>query len=175
MACCLSGVYGAVHNQISYSVSREYFTKFKFAQFDIPPDLHNRLGASIVGWHASWWMGLFIGVFIIPFGLLVRDTRSYLAAVLRSFLVVAFTASIIGVTALLVAHVVITELPGEDRMFRGTAIVDAASFRRAGVMHNFSYAGGLLGIFTGMARILRSFVAENARLDLSASRDESHG
>ncbi len=165
VACFLSGAYGALHNQISYSVSHEYFTKFKFAQFGITPELQNRLGAAIVGWQASWWMGVVIGIFVIPFGLLVRDTRSFIVAVLRSFLVIVLTTLVTGLTALLVAHLVIPTSPSEEWTFRGVAIADAASFRRTGTMHNFSYIGGLLGIATGMASILRSFLAENASLN----------
>ena len=48
-ACIVAGVYGALHNQISYSVSPEYFFAFKFHQFGIPEHLQNRIGASIVG------------------------------------------------------------------------------------------------------------------------------
>lgn len=41
--CLISGVYGALHDQISYTVSPEYFHAFKFRQFAIPPELQNRL------------------------------------------------------------------------------------------------------------------------------------
>ena len=30
VACLFAGIYGALHNQISYTVSPEYFTQFKF-------------------------------------------------------------------------------------------------------------------------------------------------
>ena len=33
IAVLFAGLYGVVHNQISYTVSPEYFTKFKFRQF----------------------------------------------------------------------------------------------------------------------------------------------
>jgi hypothetical protein len=33
VAVLTAGLFGMVHNQISYSVSNEYFTKFKFIQF----------------------------------------------------------------------------------------------------------------------------------------------
>ena len=36
LACLFAGIYGALHNQISYSVAPEYFTQFKFIQFQIP-------------------------------------------------------------------------------------------------------------------------------------------
>ncbi len=37
-AILLSGLYGIIHDQISYTVSPEYFTKFKFQQFGIAGD-----------------------------------------------------------------------------------------------------------------------------------------
>ena len=108
LGCLLAGCYGMMHNQISYTVSPEYFTKFKFRQFGIAPTLNERTGAAIVGWQASWWMGIAIGLFVIPAGMMI----------------------------------------------------DSVSFLRAGTMHNFSYLGGLLGIFTGLVVIYRAFVGE---------------
>ena len=29
----LAGLYGVVHDQVTYSISQEYFTRFKFLQF----------------------------------------------------------------------------------------------------------------------------------------------
>ncbi|WP_442505568.1 hypothetical protein SH528x_004360 [Novipirellula sp. SH528] len=173
LACLLSGTYGAVHNQISYSVSPEYFTKFKFEQFHISPHFHNRLGAAFVGWQASWWMGLVIGTFLIPAGMLVRDNREYVIAVLRSFFVVLCTTVITGLTALLIAYFVVHPDPTEEFVFRNARISDSAAFWRDGAMHNFSYLGGLLGIATGLASILRSFLAENARLQITIPDGET--
>lgn len=167
LACLLSGVYGSLHNQISYTVSPEYFTKFKFEQFQIPLQLHDRFGAALVGWQASWWMGIVIGTFLVPAGMLVRDNRAYIVAVLRSFLVVLCTTVFTGWMAFAIATLWIPSEPNEEWVFRGLAISDAAAFRRAGTMHNFSYLGGLLGIFTGLASLLRSFLAENERLQIS--------
>jgi hypothetical protein len=39
----ISGVYGALHDQISYTVSPDYFHHLKFCQFNIADHLHNRL------------------------------------------------------------------------------------------------------------------------------------
>lgn len=49
LACLIAGVYGALHNQISYTVAPEYFTKFKFYQFQIGASLHGREGCALVG------------------------------------------------------------------------------------------------------------------------------
>ncbi|TWT86363.1 hypothetical protein Pla100_61120 [Neorhodopirellula pilleata] len=52
LACLFSGIYGALHNQISFSVSAEYFTKFKFEQFSVSPQFYDRWGGC-VGWLAG--------------------------------------------------------------------------------------------------------------------------
>jgi len=52
-------MYGIIHDQITYSISPEYYTKFKFYQFGLiksPNDfVHNpRQMAIIVGIMATW-------------------------------------------------------------------------------------------------------------------------
>ena len=57
----LAGLYGIIHDQVTYSMSTEYFTKFKFIQFGIGQAVPYRLGVSLVGLFATWWTGLIIG------------------------------------------------------------------------------------------------------------------
>ena len=50
LAVLAAGLYGVVHNQISYTVSPEYFTKFKFRRFGlVDTPLAGRVRASMVG------------------------------------------------------------------------------------------------------------------------------
>ena len=51
----LGGLYGMLHDQISYTISREYFTDFKFHQFRYA-DFHlpERLYVGIIGFLATW-------------------------------------------------------------------------------------------------------------------------
>lgn len=35
LAICPAAIFGMLHDQISYTVSSEYYTKFKFIQFDL--------------------------------------------------------------------------------------------------------------------------------------------
>jgi MFS family permease len=132
-ACVIAGLYGALHDQISYTVSPDYYHGFKFHQFDIPEHLQGRVGAAIVGWYASWWMGILIGIPVLIVGLILPGWRSYLKHCLIAFVVVAGTALLIGLGALTYASFAISE----------------SAFARAGTMHNFSYLGGFLGIITG--------------------------
>ena len=157
--CLISGLYGVLHNQISYSVAPDYFHAFKFHQFGIPEGLDNRFGASIVGWRASWWMGVVIGVPVLLVGLVMPDARTYFTRSLIAFAIVAFTAFIIGLGALAYASssITATNLP---EYWYPEGVTNQVAFARAGTMHNFSYLGGFLGIITGSLYL----VAERIRL-----------
>jgi hypothetical protein len=148
-SCLIAGTYGALHNQISYTVSPEYFHAVKFIQFDIPEHLRGRIGASIVGWYASWWMGLLIGIPVLIIGLILPGWKLYLTRCLLAFGVVAMTALIVGLGALLYASVTISGAALPDWYHDRPGVVDQAAFARAGTMHNFSYLGGFIGIVTG--------------------------
>jgi hypothetical protein len=136
-ACLIAGVYGALHNQISYTVAPEYFHSFKFIQFDIPRNLHNRFGAALVGWLASWWMGLIISVPVLFVGLILPGWKTYANRCFVAFAIVALTALLVGLAALGLAGL------------QGRTPYDCAL-----AMHNASYLGGLVGIFTGSAYLV---------------------
>ena len=146
--CVVAGLYGALHDQISYTVSPDYYQAYKFHQFQIPEGLHNRVGAAIVGWKATWWMGLFIGVPVLLVGLALPDAKTYLSRSLIAFAVVAVTALVVGLAALAYASCTVTDSTLPDYWFPD-GVVDKAAFARVGIMHDFSYLGGFLGIITG--------------------------
>ena len=156
IACVIAGLYGAIHNQISYTVSPEYFTKFKFHQFRIPLNIPHRIGAAMVGWGAAWWMGVIISAFLIPVGIKIPRSANCFKAMIRAYSVVAFTALIVGLGALAISFLVIQPGMIEIGSRYGNEIVDDAAFARAGTMHNFSYLGGLVGIYTGWRSIRKS-------------------
>ena len=167
VACILAGAYGALHNQISYSVSPEYFTKFKFHQFGMI-HFQDRLGASFVGWAAAWWMGIVIGIILIPLGLIIQGVSTYFWVMLRVFGIVVLTTLLVGLVALAVAHFFIDANAAGEISRYGNEIENDVAFARAGYMHNFSYLGGLLGILTGGFYIIRC----RLRLTRRASRHQ---
>lgn len=154
VACLFAGIYGVAHNQISYTVAPEYFTQFKFHQFRIAEGTPDRIGAAIVGWYAAWWMGIPIGIILIPFGLVIRGNANYFWGMLRVFGVVAMTTLFVGLLALAIAFVIVdVDNVGEISRY-GNEIRDDVAFARAGTMHNYSYLGGFFGIITGGVAIL---------------------
>lgn len=67
----VAGLYGIVHDQVTYSISPEYFTKLKFNQFSYANfGLGERVFASTIGFLATWWVGFlaawFLGRRLIP-------------------------------------------------------------------------------------------------------------
>ncbi len=149
LAIVVAGLYGMVHNQISYTVAPEYFTKFKFHQFglnDMP--LPDRLRASIVGFLASWWMGIPIGLMVGAAGFIQRDHRQMLRVTLWSFLVVVGFTLFFGLCGLLygyfqTAHIEVADYRG---WYIPDDVTDLRRFLCAGYMHNSSYLGGVLAI-----------------------------
>lgn len=55
----VAGTFGMLHDQLTYSISREYFTRMKFDQFsafrgNLPP----RAFVAVIGFLGTWWFGL---------------------------------------------------------------------------------------------------------------------
>jgi len=167
MGGIIAGTYGVLHNQISYTVSPDYFHEFKYHQFRLNPSMPGRMGASIVGWNASWWTGIVIGIFLVPIGCVVPGAKRYFLGVLRSYAVVALTALTVGLSALLIAYISIEPESVGEIVRYGNAISHPVEFARAGTMHNFSYLGGLTGILTGIIWI----IIERKRAIQSAEQD----
>jgi len=150
LAILVSGFYGAAHDQISYTVSPEYFTKFKFQQFGIADlNLPDRTRASMVGFLASWWMGLPIGLMVGGTGFVHPGHWQMLKMTLLAFGLVMVMTLLFGLGGLLYGYfqtktVNLTDYP--DR-FIPKDVVDLRHFLCVGYMHNASYLGGTLGIF----------------------------
>ncbi len=61
----IAGAYGVLHDQVTYTLGPEYFTRLKFQQFfylDKAQPL--RLVVAEIGFLATWWVGLFAGWFM---------------------------------------------------------------------------------------------------------------
>lgn len=144
----VAGVYGALHNQLSYSVGSSYFHDFKFAQFGISEDMQNRMGASLVGWRASWWMGLVVGMpsFLLAL-VILRGPQRVLAAgfgAMGAVIITVLMFSMGGLILGMIAPQYAASLPLPD------GITDTESFLRAALMHEASYYGGFVGALVAL-------------------------
>jgi hypothetical protein len=150
--CLFAGAFGAIHDQISYTVSPEYFTAFKFHQFRIDAAVRNRFGAAVVGWLASWWMGPIIAPPILLVAYLCCR-QQFVRSSLQAFGVVTITTLLMGCGALLFASLRWT---ADDFAFISIPadVLDRDAFIHVGIMHTFSYLGGVVGIVTAICFLI---------------------
>jgi len=158
--CLVAGLYGILHDQLTYTISPEYYTKFKFYQFGLM-DLGNeaifefpRLQVSIVGFLATWWMGIPIATGLGLFSL-HSDRKFMIEIAMKAFVVTMIIAFLSGLYGLFYGFTELALYPKEyfHRWFIPDNLVDFRSFIAVGSMHNESYSGGLYGLVGGVAYI----------------------
>ncbi|SHG54719.1 hypothetical protein SAMN04488109_0767 [Chryseolinea serpens] len=158
ISCLLAGLYGILHDQLTYTISPEYYTKFKFYQFGLM-DLGSeaifpnpRIEVAAVGLRATWWMGIPIGAVLGLVGLIHRDWRTMLKVTLKAFLITVLIAFATGLIGLAYGHIYLASKPRAEfaNWYLPDNLVDFASFIQVGSMHNFSYLGGLNGLIGGL-------------------------
>lgn len=155
----VGGLYGILHDQLTYTISSEYYTKFKFYQFGLVNRGNEavfpnpRIEVSTVGFMATWWMGLPIGLILGLVGLIHADSKKMFRATMRAIvltIVVAFITGFIGL-AYGKLHLADTGV----NWWLPDNLLDTDNFIAVGAMHNFSYLGGLTGLFAGIIYSLR--------------------
>jgi hypothetical protein len=149
IAIIVAGLYGIVHDQISYSVAPEYFTKFKFNQFGLTDAAFpERVRASIIGFLASWWMGLPVGLLVGAAGFIHRGPQRMLKISLCSIVIAVGFTLLFGLCGLLYGYIQTrhVELAHYQNWFIPEDVTDLRRFLCAGHMHNASYLGGVLAI-----------------------------
>ena len=151
----LAGLYGIIHDQVTYSISAEYFARFKFEQFALEPAWFggHRQTVAVIGFLASWWTGIIIGIVLGLTALIYKDHQTMRKAIRKSILLtfcVAVFTSFIGYFYGR-AHSAKSDLSS----WIPNDVVDKQSFYVVGSIHNFSYLGGLLGLIGGIIWLVR--------------------
>ena len=158
--CLVAGLYGILHDQLTYTISPEYYTKFKFYQFGLMEEGKEaifefpRLQVSIVGFMATWWMGIPIATVLGLFSL-HSDRKFMIEIALKAFIVIMMIAFLNGLFGLYYGFTHLAHQSKETfhRWFIPDNLVDFESFIAVGSMHNESYIGGLYGLLGGIAYI----------------------
>lgn len=155
ISAILAGLYGIIHDQVTYSISTEYFTKFKYQQFGFEPAWFggDRQTVSIIGFLATWWTGIIIGIGLGLTGLIFSEHKKMWHEIKRSIFVTFFIAVLTGFIGFLYGRFYLTKtgvnwwLPDD--------LADKSSFIVVGSIHNFSYLGGLFGLIIGIVYLIR--------------------
>ncbi len=167
LAMVAAVLYGILNDQVTITLSPEYFTVFKRQQFgllleamglmDAPP----RLQAMAIGTAATWWFGLFLGVIVSLFGTLGRAPSLTTRGFIRVIGLVLAVAAMISVLFGAAGYVLAPRIPG----FGTASIVENWPFlhgireqRRAfavGFWHDEAYLGGVVGTVVACVYVRR--------------------
>lgn len=159
IAPVIGGLYGIIHDQLTYTISNEYYTKFKFIQFGFI-DFGNeailpnpRLSVAVVGFLATWWMGIPIGIILGLVGLIHNDFKQMFKITMKAFVITVMVTFLTGLIGLAYGKIYLAKtgvswwLPDN--------LIDRKNFISVGSMHNFSYLGGLTGLIAGIIYIIK--------------------
>lgn len=148
IATLLAGIYGALHDQITFTISSEYFTIYKFEQFGFQDwgNNNSRLTTALIGFLATWWVGLNIGIVQGLVGLIHKTPRLMFKYTFNSILITLGIAVLFGIFG-----GIIEILTGEtDPSCFPYEIQDCKSFFIVGSIHNYGYLGGVIGAVLGL-------------------------
>ncbi|AEV99658.1 hypothetical protein A4D02_27920 [Niastella koreensis] len=151
----LAGFYGILHDQVTYTIAPEYFTKFKYDQFGFEPQWFggHRQTVAVIGFLATWWTGIFIGLGLGLTALIFRDHKTMRRAIQKAVVVTFCFAVATGVFGFFYGRFVLTKT-GVDWWLPDN-LVDKNAFITVGSIHNFSYLGELLGLVAGIYYLVR--------------------
>jgi hypothetical protein len=144
-----ASTYGALHDQVTYSISSEYFTIFKFDQFGFTDWGNNnpRATTALIGILATWWVGLFIGIIQGLVALIHKTPELMFQFAFRAVLITLVITILFGLIGYIVETINPQTYP--NCCFPYT-IKDGKSFQIVGSIHNYGYAGGEIGAFIGI-------------------------
>lgn len=148
LGALIAGVYGILHNQITYSIGPEYFTKLKFDQFHyVDFGFGERVFVSCIGFLATWWVGFVIAWFLSRRLIPQQPRATAYRGILRGFVIVVACGILAGVGGFLYG---IWRGPESDYsawlpFLWQLQVTDTWAFVRVAYIHNASYLGGLVG------------------------------
>lgn len=150
----IAGCFGSLHDQITYTISPEYFTRMKFdqfraADFGFPP----RVFVAEIGFLATWWVGSIAAWFLARIAL--RKFRSPEREVLKALVVVIAITTFTAVCGYFAGPPLLADRPGWADALQEMGVTDTRAFHQVAAIHLGSYAGALLGWIAMMRVFLK--------------------
>ncbi len=157
LGALFAGAYGAIHDQISYSISQEYFTKVKFRQFSYADfGFPERVFVAEVGILASAWVGLVAAWLLARAGLCDLVIASGRRHIVFSFAIVATISILSGlVGALMGVAAADGDMSGWNSWQSAAGIQDLRGFIIVAYLHTASYLGALSGLIATLIYVRR--------------------
>jgi len=140
----VAGAFGIVHDQITFSISPEYFTRIKFDQFaafrgNLPP----RGFVAVIGFLATWWFGL-IATWLLARAAGATGLRERLPA---AWLAIALGACVGGAIGALAAPHFFLSHAAWCEAATALGVHRLPSFAKVAGIHLGSYTGAAIATF----------------------------
>jgi hypothetical protein len=140
IAPVISGCFGAIYDMIVFTLAPEFFTEYRFPQFDISHKMRPVVGAAIIGFANSWAIGIPIGIILSSMSYLHKSIHKTFNYMIISYGIAIATAIIFTTIGL-----VLMQNQLSQNIYLGT---DKALQRTVEIivnMNNFTQAGALIG------------------------------
>ena len=154
LGALIAGAYGVIHDQITYTLSAEYFTNFKFIQFDYADPryafgLGNRWFVAVIGFLATWWVGAIAGWSLGRCSVMRDGTMLPIATVLRCFGLMIVSSAVCAAVGYFIGSL------AKPPDYGVGSWETSMAFDRVGMLHNGSYLGAVAGLVISIILVLR--------------------
>jgi len=151
-------LFGVLHNQFTFTISSEFFTKLMFERFGFVEYCTTtpRLTASIIGAWSTWWIGLISGLIFSTIGLFYPAAKDMIKSISYASLILLVTTTIIGLLGLCYGFFNLSGL--EKSCCFPLEINNVKNFIAVAKMHSFSYVGGAVGVVLGVFSQIKNLI-----------------
>ncbi|WP_264551654.1 hypothetical protein [Flavobacterium sp. N2038] len=139
-------LFGVLHNQFTFTLSNEFFTKVLFERFGFVEYGRNtpRLTVSIIGAWSTWWIGLVSGLVFAFIRLFYSSSKAMLKGISNAILIMLSITILVGLIGLCYGFLGLSNL--ESTCCFPLQVNNVKNFIAVSEMHSFSYAGGGIGV-----------------------------
>ena len=153
MGALIAGTYGILHDQITYTISPEYFTKLKFVQFHYADfGFPRRVFVGEVGFLATWWVGFVAAWFLARLSVPTWPTRKAFQYTLTGFGIIFGSAMVAGAIGGVLGYYrrSNSDFSGWQDYAVMNGVGDLPVFVNVAYIHNAGYLGALAGLIAAL-------------------------
>lgn len=150
----IAGGFGVLHDQITFTISPEYFTRMKFDQFRAADfGFPERIFVAEIGFLATWWVGLIGAWFLARVAL--QKFASPGKRVMMAMAVIISVTIVCGVGGYFMGPAFFGNRSGWGEALDSMGVTDATAFQRVAAIHLGGYAGAIFGWLAMMVVLAR--------------------
>ena len=156
LGAVVGGVYGVIHDQVTYSISSEYFTKLKFDQFRYANfGFSERIFAGEVGFLATWAVGFVAAWFLARLAVPAWPFPTALRRCLRGFVIIFTVAFLAAGVGFILGLNHTPDYSNWQLLGDELGVTDLPAFVRVAYIHNAGYLGGVVGLVIAIFHLWR--------------------